>query len=190
MPRPRRRENENANSWAISDDERDARSVRTTNVSARSSPQPEQPLRDQRTVRAFHAHQVDARRSHRARLAAAVPHHGGSAGRVDPRRNARPRLYRIQQNHGVRMENSIDFETIVIAVCVAAYAAIMLAYVAHDDLGFSSAQIRHAAMVAAALLALPVVMDFWRGRISLRDRSRIAVGAGGRPWRRGPLARN
>jgi hypothetical protein len=39
------------------------------------------------------------------------------------------------------MENRFDFITGVVAVCVAGYAAVMLDYVAHDDLGFSSAQI-------------------------------------------------
>ena len=51
------------------------------------------------------------------------------------------------------MENRFDFITGVVAVCVAGYAAVMLDYVAHDDLGFSSAQIGQGAVIAAILLA-------------------------------------
>jgi hypothetical protein len=60
------------------------------------------------------------------------------------------------------MKNRVDIETIVVAVCVAGYAALMLGYVAHEDLGFSALQIRHVAMISADLLAMPVAMDFLR----------------------------
>ena len=60
------------------------------------------------------------------------------------------------------MENRVDFETIIIAVCVAGYAALMLGYLAQHDLGLSGAQIRHMAMISADLLAMPVAMDFLR----------------------------
>jgi hypothetical protein len=60
------------------------------------------------------------------------------------------------------MENRVDFETIIVAVCVAGYAALMLGYLAQHDLGLSSAQIRHMAMISADLLAMPVAMDFLR----------------------------
>ena len=57
------------------------------------------------------------------------------------------------------MENRFDFITGVVAVCVAGYAVVMLDYVAHDDLGFSSAQIGQGAVIAALLLAVPLAMD-------------------------------
>jgi hypothetical protein len=38
----------------------------------------------------------------------------------------------------------------------------MLGYLAQHDLGLSSAQIRHMAMISADLLAMPVAMDFLR----------------------------
>jgi hypothetical protein len=60
------------------------------------------------------------------------------------------------------MENRVDFHAIIVAVCVAGYAALMLGYVAHEDLGFSCAQIRHVAMISADLLAMPVAMDLLR----------------------------
>jgi hypothetical protein len=62
------------------------------------------------------------------------------------------------------MENRFDFISGVVAVCVAGYAAIMLHYVAHDDLGFSSAQIGQGAMIAALLLAVPLAMDLLSAR--------------------------
>lgn len=62
------------------------------------------------------------------------------------------------------MKDRVDLEMIVVAVCVAGYAALMLGYVAHEDFGFSSAQIRHVAMISADLLAMPVAMDFLRTR--------------------------
>ena len=62
------------------------------------------------------------------------------------------------------MENRIDFATIIVAVCVAGYAALMLGYLAHDDLGFSYAQIRIVAMIAAALMATAVAMDWLRAK--------------------------
>jgi hypothetical protein len=60
------------------------------------------------------------------------------------------------------MKNRVDIETIVVAVCVAGHSALMLGYVAHEDLGFSALQIRHVAMISADLLAMPVAMDFLR----------------------------
>ncbi|WGR92080.1 hypothetical protein MTX26_17615 [Bradyrhizobium sp. ISRA443] len=53
------------------------------------------------------------------------------------------------------MDSEIDFATIIVAVCIAAYAAIMLACVA-DDFDLPGAQIRRLAMTAAVCLALPV----------------------------------
>jgi hypothetical protein len=60
------------------------------------------------------------------------------------------------------MEDKFDLPTIIAAVFVAGYVAIMLEYVAHDDLGFSTAQIRHIAMIAAALVGMGVAMDMLR----------------------------
>ena len=62
------------------------------------------------------------------------------------------------------MENRFDFITGVVAVCVAGYAAVMLDYVAHDDLGFSSAQIGQGAMIAAILLAVPLAINLLSAR--------------------------
>lgn len=68
------------------------------------------------------------------------------------------------RNHGAAMENRTDFGTIIVAVFVAGYAALMLGYVVHDDLGYSSAQIRAAAMIAAILTALVVAIDSLRAK--------------------------
>lgn len=64
------------------------------------------------------------------------------------------------------MQSKTELDTIVVAVCVAAYAAIMLAHVALQDLGLSAARTRHLSMLAALLLALPVALDFLRARAS------------------------
>ena len=64
------------------------------------------------------------------------------------------------------MKSRVDLETIVVAVCVAGYAALLLGYVAHENLGLSAAQIRHAAMISADLLAMPVTFDFLRTKSS------------------------
>ena len=60
------------------------------------------------------------------------------------------------------MDNKTDFATIIVAVGVAGYAAMMLAYVAQIDLGLSAAQTRHVSMITAVFLALPVALDFLR----------------------------
>ena len=62
------------------------------------------------------------------------------------------------------MGNRIDFGTIIVAVCVAGYAAIMLACVAQTGFGLSATQIRHLSMIAALFIALPVALDFLRPR--------------------------
>ena len=61
-----------------------------------------------------------------------------------------------------KTDSKTDFATIIIAVCVAGYAAIMLGYVAQNDLGLSVAQTRHLSMIAALSLALPVALGFLR----------------------------
>ena len=59
-------------------------------------------------------------------------------------------------------DSKTDFGSIAVAICVAAYTAIMLAYLAQYDLGLSATQTRHLSMVAALLLALPVALDLLR----------------------------
>ncbi|WP_407146100.1 hypothetical protein [Bradyrhizobium sp. ORS 86] len=61
------------------------------------------------------------------------------------------------------MDSKIDVATIMVAICVAAYAAIVLACIAHD-LGLPGAQIRHLSMSAALFIALPVALDLLRSR--------------------------
>ncbi|MCA1457774.1 hypothetical protein I6F35_32100 [Bradyrhizobium sp. BRP22] len=60
------------------------------------------------------------------------------------------------------MESKLDLPTLITAIVVAGYAALMLEYVAHDDLGFSAAQIRHVALIAAMLVGIWVAMDMLR----------------------------
>lgn len=59
-------------------------------------------------------------------------------------------------------DSKTDFGSIAVAVCVAAYAAIMLAYLAQYDLGLSATQTRHLSMTAALFLALPIALDLLR----------------------------
>lgn len=61
-----------------------------------------------------------------------------------------------------KTDSKTDFATIIVAVCVAGYAAIMLGYVAQNDLGLSAVQTRHFSMIAALSLALPVALGFLR----------------------------
>jgi len=58
------------------------------------------------------------------------------------------------------MDNRTDFGTIIVAVCVAGYAAIMIAYVAQAQFGLAAAEIRHLSIIAALFVAFPVVLDF------------------------------
>ena len=59
-------------------------------------------------------------------------------------------------------DSKTDFGSIAVAICVAAYTAIMLAYLAQHDLGLTAAQTRHLSMIAALFLALPIALDFLR----------------------------
>lgn len=60
------------------------------------------------------------------------------------------------------MESKFDgIVAITNAVFVAAYVAITLGYVALYDLGFSGEEVRHAAMIAAILIAAMVAVDFF-----------------------------
>jgi hypothetical protein len=60
----------------------------------------------------------------------------------------------------------MDLLTIVSATGVAGYVAIMLTYVARIDFGLSTGDIQFLAIVAAALIALGVAIDFLGGKLS------------------------
>jgi hypothetical protein len=64
------------------------------------------------------------------------------------------------------MSKQMDLLTIVSAAGVAGYVAIMLTYVARIDLGLSNGQIQFLAIVAAALIALGIAVDFLSQRLS------------------------
>jgi hypothetical protein len=64
------------------------------------------------------------------------------------------------------MQKGIDPLTVLTAVGVAAYAAIMLAYVARVDLGLSAQQIRLLSIVTATCIALGIAVDFLGKRLS------------------------
>jgi hypothetical protein len=64
------------------------------------------------------------------------------------------------------MKNGIDPLTVLTAVGVAGYVAIMLAYVARVDLGLSNQQIRLVSIVAATFIALGIAVDFPGKRLS------------------------
>ena len=64
------------------------------------------------------------------------------------------------------MKNGIDSLTVLTAVGVAGYVAIMLTYVARVDLGLSSQQIRLVSIVAATFIALGIAVDFLGKRLS------------------------
>jgi hypothetical protein len=64
------------------------------------------------------------------------------------------------------MQKRTDPLTILTAVGVAGYVAIMLAYVARVDLGLSSGQIRLVSIMAATFIALGIGMDFVGKRLT------------------------
>jgi len=59
------------------------------------------------------------------------------------------------------MQSHWDALAIVRAVCVAAYAAIAIRYVAHHALGFSLPEIRGAAMAMAVVIAALTGIEFF-----------------------------
>lgn len=75
-------------------------------------------------------------------------------------------------NTGGNMKNRVDFLTIVTAICVAAYVAIMLDHVADVDLGFSGEQIRNTAVIAASVMAMLMAIDFFGKKSSKTDQPR------------------
>lgn len=61
------------------------------------------------------------------------------------------------------MESKLDVLTIIVAVCVAAYAALAIEYLAR--LGLSLQQIRGGAMLSAVVIAALVGIDFFRKKL-------------------------
>ena len=59
------------------------------------------------------------------------------------------------------MERKFDVVTAACAVWVAGYVAIMIAYVARFDLGFTPQQIRGAAVILAVAVAAFIAIDFF-----------------------------
>jgi hypothetical protein len=69
------------------------------------------------------------------------------------------------------MQDDFDYLTIIVAICVAGYAAIMLDYVAQDELGWSLLQVRHCAVAAALVTSIIALASaLGRGRRELGDR--------------------
>jgi hypothetical protein len=62
------------------------------------------------------------------------------------------------------MESRFDIVTTASAVCVAAYAAIAIGYVACYDLGFSPQEIRGTAVAIAVIVAALIIIDFFGKR--------------------------
>ena len=62
------------------------------------------------------------------------------------------------------MEGKLDIVAMITAVCVAAYAAAAIRYVARYDLGFSLEEIRGVSVVAAVVIAVLVAIDFFAKR--------------------------
>ena len=67
------------------------------------------------------------------------------------------------------MESRFDIVAIANAVCVAAYLAISLRYVALYGLGLSGEEVRGAAMIAAILIAAMVAVDFLGKKLRKAD---------------------
>ena len=57
------------------------------------------------------------------------------------------------------MAKDVDLVTASTGLGVATYVAIMIGYVARHDLGFSTGQIRSAAMIGAVTIGLAIVLD-------------------------------
>jgi len=62
------------------------------------------------------------------------------------------------------MESKLDIVTMITAVCVAAYAALAIKYVARYDLGFSLQDIRGVSVIIAVVIAALVAVDFFAKR--------------------------
>ena len=59
------------------------------------------------------------------------------------------------------MERKFEIVVMASAVCVAAYAAIAIGYVAHYQLGFPLQEIRGSAVLIAVALATLIAIDFF-----------------------------
>jgi hypothetical protein len=66
------------------------------------------------------------------------------------------------RNTVTQMENKLDAPTIIAAIFVAGYAAIMLEHIADSDFGCSTGQIRQFAMIAATMIGMLVATDLLR----------------------------
>jgi hypothetical protein len=64
------------------------------------------------------------------------------------------------------MSKQMDLLTVVSAAGVAGYVAIILTYVARIDFGLSNGQIRTLAVLAAAIIAAGIALDFLARRLS------------------------
>jgi hypothetical protein len=62
------------------------------------------------------------------------------------------------------MKDDFDFITIVVAIWVASYVAIILDYVAHSELGWSLAQVRTWAILGAVLLSIITLAGMLGGK--------------------------
>jgi hypothetical protein len=78
----------------------------------------------------------------------------------------------VRTNTDANMKNRIDFVTVMTALCVAGYVAIMLDHVANVDLGFSREQIRNTAVITAIVMAMLMAIDFLGKRLGKADRPR------------------
>jgi hypothetical protein len=70
------------------------------------------------------------------------------------------------------MKNRIDFVSVVTAICVAGYVAVMLDYVADVDFGFSREQIRNTAVITAFVMAMLMAIDFLGKKLGKTDQPR------------------
>jgi hypothetical protein len=75
----------------------------------------------------------------------------------------------VRTNTDADMKNRIDFVTLVTALCVAGYVAVMLDHVANVDLGFSREQIRNTAVITAIVMAMLMAIDFLGKRLGKTD---------------------
>jgi hypothetical protein len=78
----------------------------------------------------------------------------------------------VRTNTDANMKTKIDFVTLVTAICVAGYVAVMFDHVANVDLGFSSEQIRNTAVITAIVMAMLMAIDFLGKRLGKADRPR------------------
>ncbi len=62
------------------------------------------------------------------------------------------------------MENELDCVTIIVAICVAAYVAIMLDYVASSELGWSLARVRGSAVIGILAMTAMMLVALLRDR--------------------------